>query len=193
MGKGGMRYGAGRPGRRARAEVSFRLDVRELARRKMLTGGNFTWRWRETHSDREVGSIGVNVSGEVVRLNYTVSGAVHSHDVHLVRTACGFGGSRPWFLCPRCGARVAVVSLRGRMFVCRRCGGVAYTSQCEDAIGRAWRRQSKLEQRLGENWVRPKGMHHATRARLMERIFACEMERDEAIEAFLARVPGLML
>jgi len=193
MGRGGMRWGAGRPAWRPKAEACLRLDVRDLARRKMLNGGSFGWHWSETHSGRWAANIGIEVKGEVVRLDYLVSGEVSGHDVHLARTACGFGGSRPWFLCPRCGSRVAVLFMRSRTFVCRRCSGVAYTSQSEDTIGRAWRRQAKLERRLGKNWARPKGMHHATRARLMDRIFACEMERDDAIAAFLARFPGLAL
>ena len=133
----------------------------------MLSGGSFSWRWSETHSGREVGSIGINVFEGIVRLGYALNGKASGHDVHLARTACGFGGSRPWLLCPRCCSRVTVLIMRGGMFVCRKCSGVAYTSQSEDAIGRAWRQQAKLERQLDRNWARPKGMHHATCARLL--------------------------
>jgi hypothetical protein len=103
----------------------------------MLSGGRFSWRWSETHSGREVGSIGINVFEGIVRLGYALNGKANGHDVHLARTACRFGGSRPWLLCPRCCSRVTVLIMRGGMFVCRKCSGVAYTSQSEDAIGRA--------------------------------------------------------
>ena len=69
---GGSRWGAGRPAWRPKAEACLRLDVRELARRKMLSGGNFGWHWSETHSGRWVANIGIEVKGEVVRLDYSV-------------------------------------------------------------------------------------------------------------------------
>ena len=64
---------------------------------------------------------------------------------------------------------------------------MAYGSQSEDALGRAWRLQRKLESRLGENWQRPKGMHHHTREKIIERIFDCEMAREDALAAYMAR------
>lgn len=77
--------------------------------------------------------------------------------------------------------------MRGGRCVCRRCGKVAYTSRSEDALGRAWRLQGKLESRLGENWARPKGMHHRTREQIVKRIFGCEMAREDALARYMAR------
>ena len=110
-----------------------------------------------------------------------------SNTLRIERTACNFGGTRPWLCCPRCRGRVAVLFLRGSQFICRACGRVAYASQSEDSLGRTWRRQRKLEARLGAHWQRPKGMHHATRTRIVEAIHGCEMVRDDALADFMAR------
>lgn len=111
-----------------------------------------------------------------------------------MRSACSYGGTRPWLLCPPCGNRVAMLYLRSGRFICRRCARVVYASQSEDLIGRAWRRQAKLEVRLGEHWQRPKGMHHATRQKLMTAILAREELRDRALYDFTHRrgLPGML-
>ena len=64
-------------------------------------------------------------------------------------------------------------------------GRIAYSSQSDDAMGRAWRTQAKIEARLGPNWTRPKGMHQATRERLLSLIWDCEARRDLALARFV--------
>ena len=184
MARGGHRWGAGRPGWHVKAEQCLKLDVRELARRKLLASGSFTWHWSETDSGKEVARIGINTRHRDVRLNFTLNGTPMQQTIRLDRTACNYGGTRPWFNCPHCQRRVAVLFLRSG-FVCRPCGRIAYGSQSEDALGRAWRRQQKLESRLGGGWGRPKGMHLATRASILEGIFQCEEQRDRALLAFM--------
>jgi hypothetical protein len=187
MGCGGSRYGAGRPGWHIKAEHCLRLDVRKLARSKVLGGGAFAWRW--TNSDgEESGSITISSFPDRLHLSFTQNGKPGGHEVGIVRTACNFGGTRPWLLCAPCGVRVAVLYLRGGRFICRHCARVVYASQSEDLIGRAWRRQAKLEARLGEHWKRPKGMHQATRHKLVAAILACEELRDRAISDFARRM-----
>jgi ribosomal protein L32E len=77
--------------------------------------------------------------------------------------------------------------MRSRRFACRKCQRLAYSSQAEDAVGRAWRVQQKCERKLDQNWARPKGMHHTTRQRLLQRIWDCEQARDDALANFLDR------
>lgn len=91
--------------------------------------------------------------------------------------------------------RVAVLFLRAARFACRRCQRVAYGSQSEDLCGRTWRKQAKAEAKLGPTWTRPKGMHNATRERLLAIIWECDERRDAALscylEAMMRRHPGL--
>ena len=45
--------------------------------------------------------------------------------VPIERTPCNFGGTRPWFRCPTCGGRVAMLVADQNRFCCRRCRGRA--------------------------------------------------------------------
>lgn len=191
MGTGGTRYGAGRPGYRVKAEDCRQLDVRRWQREGMLVPGQAGgWYWRDPDTGATRASIGWRVEAGVVVLVYAINGEPVTQRVPIERTSCNYGGSRAWFRCPRCARRVAVLFLRGRGFACRHCQQVAYRSQSEDDMGRAWIKQRKAEAKLGENWSRPKGMHHATRERLLSVIFDCEQARTDALAAFLDRQIG---
>lgn len=191
MAKGGMRFGAGRPGWRRKAESCLRLDVRELARRGHLRGGHVGWHWTNTTTGERCGSISIWVGQHDIELTYISNGKPVAQTIRLERTPCPFGGSRPWMRCGHCHRRVAVFFFGGSVFACRRCSRVAYSSQSEDALARGWRRQAKLERRLGEDQVRPTGMRQATYDQILERIFECEDRRDAALTFFLSRM-GLL-
>ncbi len=190
-----MRSGAGRPGYRAKAEHLRRVDVRQWARLGYLSEGRFfSWRW--TRGGEETGSIGVRVqSPNALTLDYTITqdgtGRHVAERVNINRTACPYGGMRPWFSCPRCARRVAVLYLRRGFFACRHCQRVAYSSQSEDALDRLWRQQQKIEARLGENWRRPKGMRQATYDRLFGRLLDCEERRDDAFAVAIGKLRRL--
>lgn len=187
MGRGGHRFGAGRPGWHVKAEHCLRLDVRSMARLKALSSGTYGWRWTNTVTGEETGSIGLSVAADAVLLSFTSNGQLVQQRVPIDRTACHYGGTRPWFRCPHCSARIAVLYLRGGRFMCRRCGRVNYASQSDDLIGRTWRLQQRLERRLDDHWARPRGMHRRTYERLFDAICGCERMRDRALEIALAR------
>lgn len=188
MGRGGMRWGAGRPASKGKAEACIRLDVREFARRGTLRPGYFgSWSWSNTRTGEHTGSISYRAEDGAVVLSYAVDGEARTQRVPILRTACHYGNTRPWFACPHCMARVAVIYFRRGGFYCRKCARVAYYSQSEDTIGRTWRVQQKAEAKLGKGWARPKGMHHKTRERLLETIFRCEELRDEELARYMLR------
>lgn len=139
---------------------------------------------------KRTGTISYRSEDGAVVLSYLVDGEGRTQRVPILRTLCHYGNTRPWFACPHCWARVAVIYFRRGGFYCGKCDRVAYYSQREDAIGRAWRVQQKAEAKLGEGWARPKGMHHKTRERLLEAIFRCEELRDEALALFIASHSG---
>jgi hypothetical protein len=70
---------------------------------------------------------------------------------------------------------------------------LGYASEAEDALGRAWRKQHKLAAQLGAeddtdtHPPRPKGMHQRTYRQALERIWTCEMWRDEQLYLFMLR------
>lgn len=192
MSRGGWRFGAGRPAHRVKAEHCLRLDVRALAARGLLRrGGASSWRWSNAATGEEVGSVGLAVAAGTLTVSYRANGRPVDEPLRLSWTPCTFGGARPWLHCPCCGRRAAVLYLRSWRFVCRACGDIAYSVQSEDAVGRAWRRQGRLEARLGPHWSRPRGMHRTTYARLLAALGACEDAREAELVAFMDRM-GLL-
>jgi hypothetical protein len=172
----------------------LRLDVRRWQREGILESGAIgLWQWRNTETGEKTSSIGYVGGGDHVQLRYTSNGKATNQRVLIESTACNYGGTRPWFICPIRGERVAMLYFRAGRFACRLCQRLAYTSQSEDEVGRNWRRQGKLEARLGEHWSRPKGMHRATHDQLKAQIFDYEWRRDELIAHFLVSRFGVQL
>lgn len=195
MGTGGARSGAGRPASNVKAEECRRIDVRRWAREGCTRpGAAGSWSWLEAKTGELTASISyaVTMDGNTVVLSFGLNGEPMRQRVPIERTACRYGGDRAWFICPRCSDRRAVLFLRSAGFGCRRCNRIAYRSQSEDALGRVWLKQSKAEAKLGESWERPKGMHRATREKLMATICACEEFREAAIDDFCRRHAHLL-
>ena len=159
-------------------EESMPLDIRRLSRSGGLgPGRTVTWEW--TLNERPQSSIRIRAVPWQVTLSYRYTprgGAaeVINQIVRLETTPCTLGGSRPWFACPACGQRVAVLYGAGRLFACRRCKALAYASQSESHDDRAARRADRIRKRLG--WepgilngpgLKPKGMHWRTYERLL--------------------------
>jgi hypothetical protein len=201
MGTGGWRYGAGRPGWRRKCEHLLGLDIRSLTKAGYFKSGYITsgsWQW--TCNGEPSGNVSVWSDGDEVRLTYTWTPhggnpQVFIYPVRIARTPCRYGGARPWFPCPRCGDRRAVlygVASDGK-FGCRRCMRLAYASEAEDACGRSWRTQRKFAARLGAkddtspHPPRPKGMHERTYKRIVRRILDQEMRRDEQLYLVMQR------
>ncbi len=152
-----------------------RLDVRQLQRASVLTPGwRCGWCWYRRGEKRA--EINIEVGDVSIQLRYraTDQGEWKDYDytVGLVRTGCNYGGERPWFLCPCCGRRVAIL-YGGAMFACRVCYGLAYAVQREDDADRLARRADAIRDRLGweagilnpDGW-KPRGMHWRTFWRL---------------------------
>lgn len=186
MAKGGWRYGAGRPGWRRKCEQSLALDVRQLHRKGLLLsrGSRYCWSWTTNYGD-PAGNIMVTVEDEKLILDYQWTPYCGdpvsvSCTLYLHRTPCNFGGHRRWFNCPQCWRRCAVVyfGASGGHYACRNCLRLAYLSEGEDLTGRLWRRQRKLESRLGPNGEKPKGMHWRTCERIGGQIADVESRRD---------------
>ncbi|TAM17605.1 MAG: hypothetical protein EPN62_19900 [Candidimonas sp.] len=182
MGTGGSRYGAGRPGYHHKTFHFHSIDVRRLQRENNLRAGLcLTCAWKDD-SGKVLSSIGMTVDQKGVTFNYRINDQPVNQYVILVKTACNYGGSRTWFLCPYCQRRCTHVYF-GQQVACRKCHRLRYPSQSDDDTGATWRKQRKLEARLGgENyWRKPKGMHEATFQRIRQEIIGLESERDRLL------------
>ncbi|MDP2005524.1 MAG: hypothetical protein Q8K45_07580 [Rubrivivax sp.] len=154
----------------ATVESCRRIDVRTFAREGLLTAGNtFAWTWWQ-----DLKECRVEVEGNALVLRHSLALAPTAQRVPILRTDCPFGGTRPWFECPGCSRRCALLFLRPWGFVCKRCGGLAYTSEREDEIARGARARNKAAARLGAGGQRPKSMRHAKYGAIVERVQAAE-------------------
>lgn len=152
-------------------EMYHPLDIRRLHREGHLTPGNtFGWVWYLNGYD--VCSVTIKVEKEFLvfsECNSNFSNNVlNGYPVGLTWTSCNYGGSRPWFRCPFCGQRVALL-YGAKFFACRHCYALAYDSQREGKEDRTLRRANNIRQKLG--WRsgiaygpghKPKGMHWRT-------------------------------
>jgi hypothetical protein len=142
----------------------------------------FSWGW--TRDGERVASINVETERHSVTLKYrSRSYGEDWRDVEqriaVVWTPCRFGGERPWFVCSvasngvYCGRRVIKLYGADRLFACRHCYRLAYTSQQESAHQRGGWKSQKIRMRLGGSPTmldefpgKPKGMHWRTYHRL---------------------------
>jgi hypothetical protein len=165
-------YGSGRRcGAKGCIEDYQSIDINFLNRSGHLSATipvEIAWRLGGTHT----GGIWLRRRNDGVEFLYPRD----EHDtefllVPLDWTACNFGGSRPWFLCPGCHRRVGrLVRVGTCRFYCRRCLNLRYYSQTRDWRGRQLWRAQRIAEPLGGEGValppRPKGMYGVGRTRL---------------------------
>lgn len=145
------------------------IDVRALKRFGLLEPQLLRWEWPEFG-----GVVNMVVTENNIALSYRDRRApgysIVEYTISLVHTACHIDGSRPWFSCPECGRRAAILySISAGKFACRKCRRLAYPSQSETMSDRGHRAANNLRRRLG--WKvgianpeggKPKWMHQAT-------------------------------
>ncbi len=151
------------------------LDIRELQRRVDLHG--FSWfsvRWTRGISTSSVG-VSVHDGAEVTVSYADGSGDRHTETLDISWTRPNYGGERPWWTCPWCSRRCAIVyALGANPFVCRLCASLTYVTAQSDEFSRAMRKSWERRRRLG--WElnqpfpsKPKGMHWRKWERLVAR------------------------
>ena len=175
---GGSGSGRRNQGGKNATEDSRPLDIRRLQRAGVLKPGRwFGWKW--TINGKTVADIQVRVEAQRVVLvyRYRRRGDANWQDVeqavYLDHTVCTYGGTRPWWLCPSCGRRVAIVYGPANFYACRHCCQLAYSCQRENAHDRAARRADTIRRRLGwpagifnPSGGKPKGMRWVTFERM---------------------------
>lgn len=200
-------YGSGRHYRwdeTTKLEETQRLDVRYLHRRGLLrTTAWFDFTWHR--GEQRTGAIEIQVQpGGSLLLRYVIrSGGDPQYierRVEVEWTRCHYGGMRPWFVCPGCQRRVAVLACLHGAFRCRHCHHLRYASQSQEALDRLYHKQQQIRTRLGlaphaSMWrsPKPKGMHWKTFDRLREQGLGLENARELLIEERLFREirPGM--
>lgn len=155
--------------------------------------------------------LGLPVDRESVALVVNSRANQQKITLPLAWTDCNYGGRRPWWRCPSCGRRCAVLLRRGGRYACRSCHGLSYRSQrCKKdlfPVEKAERRLARISKRLGLDCQakgelknhppqqRPVGMHRRTYERLSQEWWEAWEALDRAESEYwldgLARVMRL--
>ena len=156
-----------------------RIDIRYMKKCGHLspnTGGTLNW----TSNGHPSGSIYFCVYSQELKLSYRYrdnDDVWHplEQSVLFDRTPCHFGGHRLWFKCPRCSRRIGILYGVQKLFLCRHCYQLPYTSQNQSYINRLIEQKHVLGKRIfahyemGEGWGKKKGMHQKTFDRIHAR------------------------
>ena len=102
--------------------------------------------------------------------------------ISIQLSACRYGGVRLWFICPKCGKRIANIYV-DTVVSCRNCLGLRYQCEYEDEMSRLQSKTRKIFDRIGNACVRPKGMHRKTYERLICEAIELQNQQDDLIEA----------
>lgn len=188
MGTGGNRYGAGRFGRKRKTGSLRHIDVRRLARDKLLVPGrSHNWAWWNDAGEKTA-SISLHIASEdELIVSYRLGEIDVRQSIRLAAQACNYGGQRFWFQCPHCGRRAALLYL-SRQVACRQCFDLAYASQSDTEMDSLWRRYHKLEARLNDGkrkTLETQGRLLRGMTRAQEGINRLFWPRMEALEAKL--------
>ena len=134
--------GSGQTGWKPKAEHLPQVDIRDI------------------HKDTPL------LEGASIYLSHPA--ATSSVNIGLTWTELNYGGKRPWFICPSCGGRVAILYMYSQQLLCRDCHDITYSSRCEGTMDSLLRKERKLLEKLGGHlYPKPKGMHLNTRTRLL--------------------------
>ena len=131
---------------RGTTDGALSVDVRFLSREGMLKEGyrgSLTWR----SGEREIASIGVEASGDVVRFRYRDQSGLVDLPIQIDTTPVNFGSWRSWFLCPSCSRRCAI--LYAPRFACRLCMDLSYQSERTGRRFLALKKTARVLARLG--------------------------------------------
>jgi hypothetical protein len=162
---------SGRHGGKRTTNRLHLLDIRRIKRAGSLEVGLYS----------RTGNVEIHAGPGRVTLNYRCENQVgewleYRYAVSLDWTPCNYGGKRPWWVCPECSKRVAIL-YGGRRYACRHCHDLTYKSTRTAPGSEHYARANKVRRRLG--WgggvaspmgERPKGMHWKTYLRLLTQL-----------------------
>ena len=116
------------------------IDVRDLARLGMFDSPCGLQHFQS----RSLGKFSIAVDS----FGVNIEGANWSQHIGITRTPCRLGGDQPWFVCPKCRGRAAILYCRGR-FACRTCHRLYYESQRTRGRSSPLTKLQRIRRRLG--------------------------------------------
>lgn len=150
------------------------------------------WIWSDANTGKEKSRIGYQCNtlapdNQYLRIQYsfTDSGQEFDYKIKLSTSKPHYGGKRYWFLCPVTSKRVSKLYLipsDGR-FLSRHVYKINYASQMRGYIDRQIDKKWKILRKTdGSNHpIRPKGMHHNTFDKILDKYWEQERLCDQLI------------
>jgi len=181
-------YGSGVTGWKPKSEQSCKIDIRYMNKNGMLQAGvTSTWAW--SYANKSLGDVSITSLGSKLTIQQNNKPQSSAQHISLTWTACNYGGQRPWFLCPVCKRRAAILFWASEFFSCSHCNDITYYSRCESPLNRLLRKKRKIQKRISsdDGWglgffYRPKGMHKKTFERLIDEYSEIERQIDDQAE-----------
>jgi hypothetical protein len=153
------------------------IDIRDPHHRELVDrpGSRISWRWNrngESHCSIDL----VFYRDNAVLTDVTDRERPRTLSISLLRTACNYGGTRPWFGCPACSNRCAILHFHDGHFRCRKCHGLGYRSQVEASSERPRLIAQRIRRSLGGSVnlglpfpAKPPKMHWRTYYRIRQK------------------------
>jgi hypothetical protein len=186
--------------KRTTTEEIKRIDIRYLKKHGLLSHGRRSLSW--TSGGESSGYIQYAMYSDCMILDFKFrrNGGEWEpvkQTINFDETACNYGNTRKWFLCPHCTKRVAILYGADKLFLCRHCYHLPYGSQSEGFLDRMSRKARKIRHRLDIDnpifdpdnlsdgiYFKPKNMHQKT----FDRLRWAESQAQESMNnAFMAR------
>lgn len=164
-----------------REKIEDRLSIHVRMLRQEITSAD-GWRHYSWPINKGVkNSIIFRLDGDTLILRFPANDQKEVK-IQITHFACHLGGSRIFFLCPKCSKRIS--ALYASEFHCRHCLDLAYACQSETKEGRYNRKYAKFQKQLkmppgAEGLIKPKRMRLTTFERIrVKELFAWVMSID---------------
>lgn len=189
-------YGSGPRGGRPTVDGSWRLELPRLRRAGYFKLGcrvSGTWSW--SRGGEQSGSVSLTCTVDPagtsqMAISFSYRGEPVTQLVRLEGVPMRFGGWRWYARCPLDGRRCTTLVLPngGHRFASVKAWRLPYSSQNEDAFGRAHRRISKANERLARM---SKFTRTPTRQRQWDRVWEAEEVLDHGLTLARERLSKL--
>lgn len=190
-------FGSGKVRRRGNLYHSKEINIRYLKKNGYLSSNQpqvLGWR----RDGKITGSVCVSFTENQIQIDWKQKEGDQEWEdkqasISIEKTACRFGGTQPWFICPTCHRKVINLYLHSKgQWSCRQCADLFYPSENESKLDRQRRKVDRLKSKLREDyWIKPKGMHQKTFDRLLNQYLDAETQyhrlTKEAIEKLVSR------
>lgn len=164
---GGIGSGQHRWSKTRKVEDLLRFNINSFLKPNKERLGSFIYNW--SVGDRVTNSMRILRNPEQLIFSFSASINGVKQDVcqtiELNKMPCTLGGYRYWLICPVCFRQCGCVYASSGYFKCRKCCGVAYSSQSEALENRLLRKSRKIRAGVGASgnlnipiYLKPKGM-----------------------------------